>query len=364
MSGNTIGKAFRVSTFGESHGIAVGATVDGCPAGLALTEEDIQAELDKRRPGTSDIVSGRKEGDAVEILSGIYEDLTTGTPINMLVYNVDVDSSSYATLMDRPRPGHADLTYMQKYGIRDPRGGGRSSGRETVGRVMGGAVAKKLLKETHGIQIAGHTVQIGDVRAGNHPAFESILAAYDNEVRCADPARAGEMRRAIESARDEGDSVGGMVQVVARGVPAGVGEPVFDKIDAEIARALMSIGSVKGVEFGAGFAVAGLRGSAANDAIGMMDDSVRLATDQAGGVLGGITTGNDIVVNFAVKPTPSISALQQTVDMVSMKEVEIRITGRHDPCIVPRIVPVGEAMVAIVLADLMIRGGFVKPSRI
>ncbi len=364
MSGDTIGQAFRVTTYGESHGLAVGATVDGCPAGLPLTDEEVQQELDKRKPGTSDLVSRRKEEDRVRILSGLFEDQTTGTPISMIVYNLDVDSSSYEPLTNRPRPGHADLTYALKYGRRDHRGGGRSSGRETVGRVMGGAVAKKLLLHTHGIRVAGHTLQIGKVKATADADFEALLKAQHNEVRCADEAKAIEMAQAIRAASESGDSVGGIAQVIAKGVPAGVGEPVFDKLDAELGKAILSIGSVKGVEFGTGFGVAEMKGSESNDPIASIDGSPRLLTNRAGGILGGISTGNDIVVRFAVKPTPSISLVQHTLDMVSMNDVEIRISGRHDPCIVPRIIPVAESMVAIVLADLMIRGGFINPSRI
>jgi len=364
MSGNSFGQAFRVTTYGESHGLAVGATVDGCPAGLPLTEEEVQLELDRRKPGTSDLVSGRKEEDKVRILSGVFEGKTTGTPISMIVYNLDVDSSGYEALINRPRPGHADLTYALKYGRRDHRGGGRSSGRETVGRVMGGAVAKKLLFHTHGIQIAGHTLQIGRVKAPAPPDFDAVVKAQRNAVRCANEAKAMEMVQEIRAAAECGDSVGGIAEVIARGVPPGVGEPVFDKLDAEIGRALFSIGSVKGVEFGAGFGVADLRGSQSNDPIANVDGSPRLLTNRAGGILGGISTGNDIVVRFAVKPTPSISVVQQTLDMVTMEDVEIRVAGRHDPCIVPRIIPVAEAMVAMVLADLMIRGGFIGPSRI
>jgi len=364
MAGNMIGRAFTVSTFGESHGVALGATVDGCPAGLELAREDIQDELDRRRPGTSDLVSQRAEKDRVEILSGVFDDMTTGTPIHMAVYNTDVDSSSYASLVDRPRPGHADLTYRMKFGHRDYRGGGRASGRETVSRVMGGAVAKKLLSATHDITIIGHAIEIGGVVASEDPDFDSLVGSRDNPVRCADPEAAERMEEAIRSASEEGDSVGGIVGIVARNVPLGVGEPVFGKLDAELAKSLVSIGSVKGVEFGAGFRSARMAGSESNDAIAEIDGKPRLITNNAGGVLGGISTGNDLVVRIAVKPTPSISVAQRTLDMVTKQDVEIKISGRHDPCIVPRIVPVAESMVAITLADLMIRGGFIDPSRI
>jgi len=364
MAGNTIGSAFRVTTYGESHGLAVGAIVDGCPAGLPLGVEDVQSELDRRRPGTSDLVSKRGETDRVEIVSGVYDGKTLGTPLHMVVYNVDIDSSAYADLMGRPRPGHADLTYQLKYGRRDPRGGGRASGRETVGRVMGGAVAKKLLFETHGIQVAGHTLQIGDVRAPPTQDFDSILEADSNPVRCADPSKAEEMERSIRAIAEEGDSLGGVVEIVGRGLPAGVGEPVFDKLDAEIAKGLMSIGSIKGVEFGSGFGLTSLKGSEANDEIGNIGGAPHLITNRCGGVLGGISTGDDLVVRLAVKPTSSISKVQRTLDLLTMEQVEIRVAGRHDPCIVPRVIPVAESMVAIVLADLMIRGGFIPGSKL
>jgi len=364
MSGNTFGKTFRVTTFGESHGLAVGATVDGCPAGLPLEKDDVQFELDRRRPGTSTVVSSRKEKDQVEILSGVFEGSTMGTPIQMLVYNLDVDSSPYSSIASKPRPGHADLTYEIKYGKRDHRGGGRASGRETVGRVMGGAVAKKLIKTTHGAEVLARAIQIGPVNTVSEPDFEAARRGLSSEVRCGDPDASARMVEAIETAASEGDSLGGIVQVMARGVPAGLGEPVFDKLDARLAGALMSIGSVKAVEFGAGMAFAGMRGSDANDAITSINGSAGLVTNRAGGILGGISTGNDIVINFAVKPTPSISKAQDTLDLLTMDSVEIRITGRHDACIVPRIVPVAESMVAMTLADVMIEGGFINPGRI
>ncbi len=364
MAGNRIGEAFILTSYGESHGVALGATVDGCPAGLALTEEDIQSELDLRRPGTSDLVSKRKERDRVSILSGIFDDKTIGTPINMIVYNSDVDSRSYNSLLNRPRPGHADLTYELKYGHRDHRGGGRSSGRETVSRVMGGAIAKKLLRTTHSIEILGHALEIGGVRGREDPDFEYLKDCRDSEIRCADSEIGSDMRDAIKKAAEEGDSVGGIVQVITRNVPPGVGEPVFEKLDAAIARAIVSIGAIKGVEFGAGFDMSKMRGSEANDSIVQVGGSPRLITNKAGGVLGGISTGNNLVVNVAVKPTPSISMAQTTIDLLTEEQVEIKISGRHDPCIVPRVIPVAESMIALVLADLMIRGGFIDPVKL
>lgn len=354
MAGNSFGKLFRVTTWGESHGEALGVVVDGCPAGLELSEEDIQRELDRRRPGASEISTERKEQDKVRILSGIFAGKTLGTPISMLVWNIDVDSSPYEPLKDIARPGHADLTYHLKYGIHDYRGGGRASGRETVGRVAAGAIAKKILAN-RGIQILGHVVAIGGVRA--RPVSVEELQrglAESNPVRCADIEAAKIMEAMIRSARDEGDSLGGIVEVRALGVPAGLGEPVFDKLDAELAKALMSIGAVKGVEIGAGFEAARMKGSEMNDAFYIDAGRIRMRTNNAGGILGGISTGEPIVCRIAVKPPSSILKPQRSVDMARMTEVELSVRGRHDPCICPRIVPVAEAMVALVILDYLL----------
>ncbi len=360
MSGNTFGTLFRITTWGESHGPGVGVVIDGCPAGLLLEEADIQKELDRRRPGQSHITTQRKEEDRVELLSGVFSGKTTGAPISMMVRNRDVDSGKYEGLRNTPRPGHADLTYEMKYRFRDWRGGGRSSARETVGRVAAGAVAKKLLALS-GVEVLGHVVELGGIRAKPQRIEEIRENTEKNPVRCADPDAAVEMEAMIHTARSEGDSVGGIVEIIGLGVPAGVGEPVFDKLSAELAKALMSIGAVKGVEIGAGFKAAIMKGSSMNDPISICEDRISTLTNNAGGILGGISNGEPVVCRIAVKPTPSISKEQHTVDVITMKDTKIRIQGRHDPSIPPRIVPVAEAMVAIVLVDQMMRGGFINP---
>jgi len=318
---NTFGRSFRITTFGESHGLAIGVVIDGCPAGLPLSPSDIQPMLDRRRPGTSPLTSPRAEPDRVEILSGVFEGKTTGMPVALLVRNADVRSSDYDALRDVYRPGHADYTYQEKYGIRDHRGGGRSSGRETVGRVAAGAVAAKCLARI-GIDISAMVEEIHGV---------SDPAAMEDEIR---------------KARQSGDSVGGIIRISATGVLPGLGDPVFGKLDAQIAGAMMGIGAVKGVEIGDGFASARLKGSEHNDPM----DVTGSLSNHAGGILGGISNGNEIVVRIAVKPTASI-ALPQKTRSVSGDEQTIAITGRHDPCIVPRLMPVAEAMLALVLFD-------------
>jgi len=358
MSGNLFGQVFRLTTWGESHGRAVGAVVDGCPAGLPLGENDIQAELDRRRPGQSEVTTPRGESDAVEILSGVFEGKTTGTPISMLVWNKDVKSGVYEELRHTPRPGHADFTYAAKYGFRDYRGGGRSSARETVGRVAAGAIAKKLIK-TKKVEILGHVVEVGGVSVGDVTLDQIRKNVEKNPIRCADAKIAEKMRQHIEEVKSEGDSVGGIVEIIALNAPPGVGEPVFDKLDAELAKALMSIGAVKGVEIGAGFSAAKMKGSEMNDPFRVKGGAVVTETNNAGGILGGISNGMPIICRIAVKPTSSISKAQKTVDLSKKINTEIQIKGRHDPCICPRIVPVAEAMVALVLADHMLRGGFI-----
>jgi chorismate synthase len=321
---NTFGKNFRITTFGESHGPALGVVIDGCPAGMALAENDIQPFLDRRRPGTSPLSSPRQESDKIEILSGVFEGMTTGTPIALMVRNENQQSGDYEELREKFRPGHADFTYQEKYGLRDHRGGGRSSGRETLSRVAAGAVAMKFLA-ARGITITG-----------------TISEVHDKT----DPK---EMENEILAAKASGDSVGGIVQVTATGCPAGLGDPVFGKLDALIAGAMMGIGAVKGVEIGDGFAAAQAFGSENNDP--MTADG--FSSNHAGGILGGISSGQDIVVRIAVKPTPSIAKIQQTRD-IHGNVVDISVGGRHDPCIVPRIVPVAEAMLALVLMDCVL----------
>ena len=351
---NSFGEVFRVTTFGESHGPAIGAVIDGLPAGLPLTEAEIQRDLDRRRPGQSEVSTPRREADRAEILSGVFQGVTTGTPLAILIRNTDARSADYEALAKVFRPGHADYGYQKKFGLRDYRGGGRSSGRETAARVAAGAVAKKLLA-AEGVRLLAHTVQVGDVRARAYRP-ETI---EENPLRTADPEAAPAMIAAVQAAMREGDSLGGIVECRISGVPAGWGEPVFDKLDAELAKAIVSIGGVKGIEFGDGFAAAARRGSANNDPM----TPEGFTTNHAGGILGGISTGAEIVFRAAVKPTPSIRAPQKTLDTEG-NPVELSVPGRHDPCLCGRIVPVVEAMAALVLADMMLRNRRLAPASI
>jgi chorismate synthase len=362
MPGNIFGKAFKITTFGESHGPAVGVVVEGCPSGLTLSEEEIQKELDKRRPGQSIVTTSREERDIVKIVSGVFEGKTTGMPITLIIENKDVDSSPYVELKDKPRPSHGDFTYAMKYGHFDWRGGGRYSGRETVGRVAAGAIAKKLLERLD-VEILGHTVNIHGIEVGEVSIREIKENPYRNIVRCAKLDVAEKMEREIIAAKEEGDSVGGIVEIIALNVPPGLGEPVFDKLDADIAKAMMSIGAVKGVEIGAGFRVALRKGSENNDPFFVQDGEIRTKTNNSGGIQAGISNGMPIICRVAVKPTSSIAKEQDTVDMVKKENTKIRIKGRHDPCIVPRVLPVCEAMLALVLADHALRAGMI-PQRI
>jgi chorismate synthase len=345
MSGNTFGTLFRVTTWGESHGTAVGAVIDGCPPNMELDGEDIQREMDRRRPGRSPSASSRGEEDRVEILSGVFEGRTTGTPISLLIRNRDAESASYEELRDVFRPGHGDFTYFRKYGIRDHRGGGRASGRETAARVAAGAVARKVVARV-GIEVMGFTVEIGGVVIKEFSAGE----IGKNPLLCPDAGAAKEMEKRLDAARMEGDSLGGIVEIRVAGCPPGLGEPVFEKIDGELARALMSIGTVKGVEIGAGFRAARMKGSECNDPIG--PEGFR--SNHAGGILAGITTGEEIILRVACKPIPSIGREQETID-VKGKSRKITIRGRHDVCVIPRVIPVCEAMVCLVLADHLLR---------
>ena len=345
MSGNTFGSIFRVTTFGESHGAALGVIVDGVPAGIPIDVQDIQKELDRRKPGQSILTTPRKEADAVEILSGVFEGVSTGTALALLIRNSDQRSKDYGNLADIFRPGHADYTFFAKYGIRDYRGGGRSSGRETAARVAAGAVAKLLLAK-HNIVIKACTRSVGKVY-GKEFDWNFV---EKNPVRAADPAQAEVMAEAINNARMNLNSIGGTVECHIENVPAGWGEAVFDKLDAELAKAMLSIGAVKGIEFGDGFAVAETLGSENNDA----PTPDGWASNHSGGLLGGMSNGNTIIFRIAVKPTPSIGIEQTTVDKAN-NIVKSTIHGRHDPCLCPRMVPVVEAMSAIVLADMMLR---------
>ncbi|MDK2793154.1 MAG: chorismate synthase [Deferribacteres bacterium] len=350
MAGNSFGRIYKFMTFGESHGKAVGVVVDGCPAGLELDETDIQAELDRRRPGQSEITTPRDEKDEVEILSGVFEGKTTGTPICMLVYNKNQISKDYSKVKDLFRPGHADYTYFMKYGIRDYRGGGRSSSRETIGRVCAGAIAKKILRNKN-IEIIGHVLQVGKIKA-------EIFKKDDiekNPVRCADVEAAKKMFDFILETKKRGDSVGGIVEVVIKGVPVGIGEPVFDRLNAELAKGIMSIPAVKGIEFGVGFKAAEMFGSENNDEM----SPYGFYSNNAGGTLGGISTGQDIIFRFVVKPASSILIPKRTVDVFG-NEKTVVTEGRHDPCVAPRVVPIAESMSACVLLDLLLIGSITK----
>lgn len=345
MAGNTFGKIFRVTTWGESHGSALGAVIDGCPPGLELDVTDIQYDLEKRRPGKGGGESPRREPDQVEILSGVFEGLTTGTPISLIIYNKDAQSKAYDHLQDIFRPGHGDLTYLKKYGIRDHRGGGRASARETAARVAAGAVARKVLAEND-ISVIAYTVALGDVSTSRR----NMKDITKNRLYCPDMATAVLMEEFINTVRKKGDSLGGVVEIKATGCPVGLGEPVFDKLDAVLAQALMSIGAVKGVEIGAGFRAAELLGSENNDAI----TPKGYRTNNAGGILAGISNGDPIIVRAAVKPIPSISLEQDTMNLDN-EPVKIKVGGRHDISAIPRIVPVCEAMVCLALADHLLR---------
>jgi chorismate synthase len=346
MSGNTIGKLFSVTTFGESHGAALGCIVDGCPPGLALSEADLQPDIDRRRTGTSHFVSQRREGDEVRILSGVFEGRTTGTPIGVLIENTDARSRDYDKIKDRFRPGHADYTYQQKYGFRDYRGGGRSSARETVMRVAAGAIARKYLAERLKVRIYGYLSQIGALTLEPvDPAF-----AYQNPFFCPDPARVPELEALLWKIRGDGESLGARVTVIATGVPPGLGEPVFDRLDADIAHALMSINAVKAVEIGAGTLCVTQKGSEHRDEL----TPTGFKSNNAGGVLGGISSGQDIIAHASLKPTSSIQVPGNTVD-VAGNPVEVVTTGRHDPCVGLRATPIAEAMLAIVLMDHYLR---------
>ena len=360
LAGNSIGKEFTVTSFGESHGKCVGVIVDGCPAGLPLSEADVQAELDRRIPLQPNIVSERIEKDEVEIFSGVFNGFTTGAPVCMMVENKEANSSDYEAIKDLPRPGHADYTARIKYGgFNDYRGGGRFSGRVTVALIMAGAVAKKLLRHFD-VDVLAYTKAIGNVRMGKSLGFEEIRKRrYEAAVRCPDLECAKAMEEAIVKARKEGDSIGGIIECIALNVPAGVGEPLFDSLDAEIAKMLLAVPAVKGVEFGAGFKAAELKGSENNDAFLVKGEKIITQTNNAGGILGGLSSGMPIIVRVAVKPTSSISIEQRTVNLPKMEDATIKVTGRHDPCVVPKAVPVVESAVAIILADQMIRAGFI-----
>lgn len=346
MSGNTIGKLFTVTSFGESHGPALGCVVDGCPPGMALSEEDLQHDLDRRKPGTSRHTTQRREEDRVQILSGVFEGRTTGTPIGLLIHNTDQRSRDYTSIMEQFRPGHADYTYQQKYGLRDYRGGGRSSARETAMRVAAGAIARKYLRERHGVLVRGYLAQLGPIKA---EAFDWDEVGR-NSFFCPDAAKVSALEAYMDALRKEGNSIGARINVVATGAPPGWGEPVFDRLDADIAHALMSINAVKGVEIGAGFACVEQKGTEHRDEITPQG----FLSNHAGGILGGISSGQDIVASIALKPTSSIRLPGRSINARG-EPVEVVTHGRHDPCVGIRATPIAEAMLAIVLMDHMLR---------
>jgi chorismate synthase len=365
MAGNSFGQAFRITTAGESHGPGNVVVIDGCPPGIALSVEDLRADLDRRRPGQSAIVTQRKEADEPEILSGVFEGRTTGTSLAILIRNTDQKSRDYDDIKDKYRPGHADHGYDSKYGVRDYRGGGRSSARETVSRVAAGVVAKKILSEMFSARVLGYVRQVGPIVASivdpsalTLEAVERLADGSPNIVRCPDPESARQMIELIEAVRKDQDSIGGVAELVATGLPAGLGEPVFDKLKADLGKALFSIPAVMGVEYGVGFGCATLRGSETNDLFfsdaGSTEPSVQTRSNRHGGMLGGISSGMPILVRAAVKATSSLPREQETVTR-SGETTTIRTRGRHDPCLLPRFVPIGEAMVAIVLADHALR---------
>ncbi len=364
MASNTTGEIFKVTTFGSSHGRALGATVDGCPAGLELTAEDIQEELNRRRPGTSNLTTARDEKDRVEILSGIFNDKTDGTPITAIVRNNDQISKNYDNLKNNPRPGHGDYCWYKKFGNYDYRGGGRGSGRITIGHVIGGAVGKKLLS-LHDITVTAHVISIHNCKTERKFTLDEIKENITrNNVRCADLEKAKEMEDIILKAKSEGNSVGGVVEIIIDNLPVGLGQPVFDKLDGDLAKALMNIGAVKGVEVGSGFDSTFLTGKEFNDKYYVENDKILTKTNNCGGILGGMSNGMPVVLRIAVKPTPSVSGIQESVNLENNTASSIEIEGRHDPCICPRVTAVAESSCSIVLADHMIRAGFIHPDKI
>lgn len=354
MAGNSFGQLFRISTFGESHGGGVGVVIDGCPPGIAITEEEIQKDLDRRRPGQSAITTPRKEQDLIHILSGVFEGVTTGTPILLLAHNLDVRSEDYNNLKDLYRPSHADFTYQAKYGRRDWRGSGRASARETLARVAAGAIAKKYLKEKLGIEFISYVEQVGDIKAEIDYQTVTMEQVEASIVRCPDPQVAAEMITLIESVRDDHDSIGGIIKGVIRKVPVGLGEPVFDKLSADLGKAMLSINAVKGFEIGSGFGGVGMRGSQHNDIFYTEAGTVKTRTNYAGGTLGGISTGQDIYFRVAFKPVATIGKEQDTVSIEGETAV-MEAAGRHDPCVLPRAIPIVDAMGALVIMDHYMR---------
>ena len=362
MSGSSIGHRLVLTSFGESHGKCVGGVLDGCPAGLQLEEKDIQKMLDYRRPGQSLVSTQRKEGDKVEIISGVFRGYTTGAPITMIIWNKDHDSRAYKNLTTKMRPGHSDYPALVKYKkFNDYRGGGRFSGRLTATHVLGGAIARKLLKVTLGIDTNAYTYQIGKIKMRNHFVPKMIKSIYSNEVRCPEEKSARLMKKAILDARKKGDSLGGIIESVTTNLPVGLGDPIFSSLESDLAKALYSIPAVKGVEFGSGFAGSESVGSKNNDLYTIKKGKILTKTNNAGGILGGLSNGMPIVLRVAFKPASSISKTQSTVDIKTNKLTTLKIEGRHDPCVVPRAPPVVDAFVSLTLADHALIGGFIKP---
>jgi len=361
LAGNSLGKEFVVTTFGESHGKIVGVLIDGCPAGLPLSEEDFQEELDQRIPAQPKIVSARVEKDEAKILSGVFNGKTTGAPIAITVNNKEIRSSDYDQIKDLPRPGHSDYPAHVRYGsFNDYRGGGRFSGRVTVALILAGTIAKKLLG-VYGIDVLAYTISIGKIRSEKR--FNAVETRKNRSIaatRCPDLTCAEKMEEAIVAAKNAGDSIGGIVECIALNMPVGIGEPLFDALDADLAKALFGVSAVKGVEFGAGFAATEMFGSQNNDEFIMKNGKVESTTDNAGGILGGISSGMPIRIRVAIKPTPSISKEQKTINLSTMKDDMLSVKGRHDPCVVPKAVPAIEAVVAITLIDHLIRAGYIS----
>ena len=353
MAGNSIGEIFRITTFGESHGEAIGVVIDGCPAGLHIDLAFLQQELDRRKPGQSSITTSRKENEQFRIISGVFEQKSTGAPIAILIPNEDVKSSDYEQIKEIYRPSHADYTFDAKYGIRDYRGGGRSSARETAARVVAGAIAKLLLKHYH-INVTAYVSEIGKIKCSTEYSLLNLADTEKSLVRCPDKTVSDAMIKSIEKAKKEGDSLGGIIKCIVSGMPAGLGEPVFDKLHADIGKAVLSINAVKGFEYGSGFAGTKMKGSEHNDTFTNQNGKVVTTTNYSGGIQGGISNGMDFYCNVAFKPTATIAHLQQSVDKKG-NQVEVAVKGRHDPCVVPRAVPIVEAMIALTIADHLLR---------
>jgi chorismate synthase len=362
MAGNILGERFIAMSFGESHGKCIGMIIDGCPAGLQISENDIQSQLDLRKPGQSTVTTARKEEDKVQIISGVFRGYTTGAPICTLIWNSDSDSRPYETIRTKPRPGHSDYPALIKYGgFADYRGSGRFSGRLTATFVMGGAIAQKLLKFCLGIETVSYTIQIGSIKSDPVSPKEAKNKRYSNDVRCPDSKSAEKMKAAILEAKRAGDSLGGVIECISTGIPAGIGEPIFSSLESDISKALFSIPAVKGVEFGSGFEGSKLFGSENNDIYIKRENKIITRTNNSGGILGGLSNGMPITIRIAFKPAASIAKSQYTLDMESGLPVKLNVPGRHDPCVVPRAPPVVESVVSIVLADHAIRDGLIPP---